>query len=177
MTEPLHVWTIQTLGCWEAFQREGILRADGRRVWPEHRVAYHWLRSQMASRITSYHGGFPVWFWHTPKPDLRASAHLPSGTRGVRLELRIARERTLLLDFETWHCVLNGWALPLTWKEDRELERRSLSRREMHKLWERVFDLPALRRSKLWGRASRVQGVVEYLQIDEVIAVDGFVAR
>ena len=131
----------------------------------------------MAKRLASYDDGFPVWFWYAPKPDLRAGAHLPRGTRGVRLELRIARERTLLLDFETWHCVLNGWALPLTWREDRELKRRPPSRLEMQKTWERVFDLPALRRSNLWGRALRVQGVVEYLLLDEVIGVDRFVAR
>lgn len=177
MTEPLHAWTIQTSECWKAFQRAGTLRADGRRVWPEHRSAYQWLISQMAKRLDSYHGGFPVWFWHSPKPDLRARAHLPTGTRGVRLELRIARERALLLDFETWHCVLNGWPLPLTWREDREIERRPLSRCEIQKTWERVFDLPALRRSTLWGGASRVQGVVEYLLLDEVVGVDRFVAR
>ncbi len=131
----------------------------------------------MGKRIASYGGGFPVWFWHSRKPDLRAGAHLPPGTHGVRLELRIARERTLLLDFETWHCVLNGWALPLTWKEDRELASRSLSRREIQETWERVFDLPSLRRSKLWGGALRVQGVVEYLLLDEVVGIDRFVAR
>lgn len=173
MAEPLQAWTIQTLECWRAFQKKGILRADGRRVWPGHRHAYHWIRAQMAKRIASYRGGFPVWFWHSPKPDLRAGAHLPRGTRGVRLELRIAQERALLLDFETWHCVLNGWALPLTWKVDRELG----SSHEIQKTWERVFDLPALRRSRLWGGALRIQGVVEFLLLDEVIGVDRFVSR
>jgi len=177
MAQPLRAWTILPLDRWNTFRRDGVLRADGRRIWPEHRSAYNWLKDQMARRITSYRGGFPVWFWHSPKPDLRAGAHLPSGTRGVRLELRIPRERTLLLDFETWHCVLNGWSLPLTWREDRELERRPPSRREIQKTWERVFDLQALRRSSLWGRASRVQGVVEYLLLDEVVAADRFVAR
>jgi len=94
----------------------------------------------------------------------------------VRIEVRTPINRILPLDFETWHFVLNGWYLPLTDVEDQEYENRP-SPRVMRKSWERVFDLAALRRSRLWGRALRLQGVVEYLEISEVVRVDRFTAR
>lgn len=84
------------------------------------RPAYRWLMSQMKERVAGCRGLWPIWFWHSPKPDLRHSAHLPRGERGVRLELELPRDRTLLLDFETWHAVLNRWHLSQSQRESEE---------------------------------------------------------
>lgn len=70
---------------------------------------------QMGGRIPAYSGGLPIWFWFSPKPDLRHRAHLPRGEQAVRLELELPRETVLLSDFDTWHCVLNlGTNCPLS---------------------------------------------------------------
>jgi len=109
------VWTIQSVETWERLQTSGWLYADGRRIPPEFRFAYRWMRQQMRSRIPSYGGRYPWWGWARPKPDLRRAGHLPRGTRGVRLELELSDEEVLPSDpstgsghrFDAWHVVLN----------------------------------------------------------------------
>lgn len=160
-------WTIQRADCWERFRRQGVLRADGRRIYRHFRPAYRWLMQQMARRLTGCTGRFPVWFWHSPKPDLRHGGYLPAGERAVRIELELPRERVLLLDFQSWHCVLGSSHLSLSWRESREWDRRTKGfdqyraplptpiEAELQATWERVFDLDRLRRTKLWGRLTR----------------------
>ncbi len=185
--ETVLVWTIQAAECWHRFTREGVLRTDGRYVDRHFRPAYRWLMHQMSRRITGYTGGFPVWFWHSPKPDLRRGGHRPAGERSVRIELELPRERVLLFDFQSWHCVLNGWHLSLSERESREWDRRTERfdsapltpqlEAELQTTWERVFELDRLRRAKLWGPIDEIQGVTEYARLEEVRCVDQFVAR
>lgn len=171
-TDTLRVWTIQRMEAWKSFRRDGVLGGDGRRIWSEFRPAYHWLKDQMARRIAGYSGGYPVWLWHVPKPDLRSSGHLPRGARGIRIELEMPRARILLMDFQAWHCTLMGQFLELSAREDREWKRRAVRRS-----WERVFDLPALNRSRLWRPVRQVQGVTEYVRMEEVTEIRPFTAR
>jgi hypothetical protein len=171
------------------FQKRGVLRADGRRVFRDFRPAYAWLMAQMHKRVPGYGGGFPVWLRICPKPDMRRSAHLPRGTRGVRIEMELLAERVLLSDFETWHCVLNRWHLSSSWRESRDWDRRTANmnqfigplppelERELQMPWERVFEFDLLRRSRLWGPINKIQGVTEYVRLEEVVAVREFVAR
>jgi hypothetical protein len=166
-----------------------VLCADGRRVFRYFRPAYQWLMQQMVGRVTGYTGRFPVWFWHSPKPDLRHRGHLPSGKGGVRIELELPRERVLLLDFQSWHCVLNRWHLSLSERESRKWDRKTEGldqcraplpapiEAELQATWERVFDLDRLRRAKLWGPIDEIQGVTEYVRLEEVRGVSEFVAR
>jgi len=84
----------------ECLQRRGVIRGDGRRVCHHFRPAYKWLTGQMHRRVPGYSGAFPVWFWFSPKPDLRQSALLARGERGLRIELELPREVVLLSDFE-----------------------------------------------------------------------------
>jgi Domain of unknown function (DUF3841) len=182
----LRVWSIQTEACVAQFREKRILRGDGRRVDRGFRSPYRWLMQHMAQRLDSYRGGWPVWFWVVPK-DLRTGSLLRRGERGVRMELRIPRERVLLLDFESWHFVLNGWYLALTEQEgdswDREMQqlrgtRRDWVRRQMQQSWERVFDLDTLRQSEYAGGSDLVvQGVAEYFLWEEVVRLKSFVAR
>jgi hypothetical protein len=123
------------------------------------------------------------------KPNVPAIGHLPPGETGVRVELELPRDHLLLFDFETWHCVLNRWHLSLSWQESREWDRRVKGldqhrtpfpepfESELQATWERVFDLDRLRRTKLWGPIDQVQGITEYVRLDEVKRVEEFVAR
>ena len=63
-----------------------MLTGDGRRVDRHLRRPYRWIRARMAERIPGTPGGYPVWAWYRPKPDLRHVAYLPAGTPGVRVE-------------------------------------------------------------------------------------------
>lgn len=175
MPEPtLRVWTIQRIGWWHLLQNRGRLGGDGRRVgWPELWRPYRWIMGQMHHRVPGYRGGWPVWFWHTPKPDLRRPGHLPKGTLGVRLEFEIPAARALLLDFESWHCALNNWYLPLSDEEQDD----AANQQDKEASWSRVFDLDALRKSGYWGRIDRIQGVTEYLTLAEVRNAREFIAR
>lgn len=66
---------------------------------------------------------YPVWAWfqyeneRSRRPDLRRSAHGPSGTRAVLIEFDIAEDQVLLSDFDLWHYVLNEWYVPQTARE------------------------------------------------------------
>jgi hypothetical protein len=147
------------------------------------------MASQMSQRLAAYGGGFPVWFWHSPKPDLRRGSHLPRGEHGVRIELELPRDRTLLLDFETWHCVLNHWHLSKSSEEEAEWDRKTNGfapfgavlpphlEAELQSTWDRVFDFELLRSAGMWGPIDRIQGVTEYVLLSEVRSAKSFVAR
>jgi hypothetical protein len=144
---------------------------------------------QMRRRLPGYAGHFPIWLWVTPKPDLRHAAHLPSGEPGVRIEFEIPTARILQLDFDTWHCVLNRWYLPTSESDEREWERNTKAvdrfapvfaeplESELRKSWERVFEFDLLRTHEHKGRVDRIQGVTEYVRLDEVVNVRTFLAR
>lgn len=97
----IRVWTIQSENWWEALQRDGTIAADERCVYPAFVSPYRWLIQQMQKRLPGYGGGWPIWFWAEPKPDLRSPGHLEVGECGLRLELQLPRDQVLLLDFET----------------------------------------------------------------------------
>lgn len=185
----VRLWTIQPAAWWRLLQSRGVLSGDGRRICSHFRPAYRWLMRQMGSRLPGYRGRFPIWAWHSPKPDLRHGGHLHRGEAGVRVELELPKNRALLLDFETWHCVLNRWHLSLSWRESREWDRRIKGldqfrgplpepfESELRATWDRVFEFDKLRRTRLWGPINEIQGVTEYVRMDEVRRVEEFVAR
>jgi hypothetical protein len=167
----------------------GEIRGDGRRACHHFLPAYRWMMEQMRRRVPAYGGGFPIWFWYSPKPDLRESGCLDRGDRGLRIELELPRENVLLSDFQTWHCVLNRWHLSRSWRESREWDRKvkgydqfrselpASLEAELQATWERVFDLDLVRRTKLWGPVDRIQGVVDRVLLSQVRGVREFVAR
>lgn len=173
-------WTIQPLPQWERLQRTGLMTADGRRAMRDFRETYRWMRAQMTARRPEYTGRPLLWAWRKPKPDLRRAAHLPKGTRGVRIEFRLSADRVLCSDFDAWHCVLNRHYLALseaeddTWHAVPEAERPA---RGVEKSWERIFDLDALDGSPWAGPVRHVQAVFERLHLHEVTDVTHFTAR
>lgn len=164
------LWTIQDYRAWEIAQQAGVLRADAAYVEADELasmsiLAYRWLVEQMEQRIGPGPPGvdFPIWAWYQwrndrqRRPDLRSSAHLQRGQKGVRIEFEIKDQQLLLSDFDLWHSALNYWYLPLNEQDDlafeAELETHGLSLYEMKPLpdvayhqrildsWQRIFDL------------------------------------
>lgn len=190
--ETMTVWTIQNLPAWEFFQQHGTLSGQETYIEPELQAAYEWMRAQLIKRIPGYGGGWPVWLWvgwgkKRKRPDLRARWLLPSGTKGMRIELIVPQCQVLISDFNLWHCVLNnaycGWT---------EIEQEGWYRREDSanvpvqilqaekvKSWERCFDLTTPRDIDWLGNKDEVtlQGCIEAIHLTQVTNVTPFTAR
>lgn len=189
----IRVWTIHPVAAWESFQRTGELRGSAQHAEPYFRRAYEWLRGQMKKRLPSYVGGWPVWAWvrwspESPRPDLRASGHLPHGTHGVRIELLVPEERVLISDYELWHMVLNDSYLSWSEAEDERWCARAESggvtaevlQREKEASWERIFDFSSPHRDPEWWNdyvTASLQAAVEVFRLNEVRDVTPFTAR
>jgi hypothetical protein len=74
------LWSIQTDAAWRELRERSALAGRADRVFPEFLPAYQWMMRQMTQRLPSYGGGYPVWVWLRPKPDLRRTALLPPQT-------------------------------------------------------------------------------------------------
>lgn len=190
----MRLWTIQDPRVWEVLRETGHFRADGRRVYKWFRPAYRWMVGQMERRLPGYHKGrYPVWAWHTPKPDMRMSGYrLAPGEEGVRLTLEIpdgeAADRVLLSGFDAWGWhALNNWYLWLSdeeyeWWTDLAGEHRHETQvpghlQEMiHRSWERVFDLKALDEAARMDpevyATPRVQATFGEIRLDDVVRVE-----
>lgn len=192
----MRIWTIQDRRAWKLLKAGKTLRCDGRRPPREWKSAYVWMAEQMLKRGLISRPRFPIWGWYQPKPDLRHGGHLLRGVRGVRLELEVPPERALLSHFDGWHCVLNSWYVPFSWKQDRAFDRlrRKLDRtgrlkagnppasfrRRIRKSWERIFDWKRLDKSPLWRTRDgkpHVQAVLWEIRLSDVVKVDSFVSR
>jgi hypothetical protein len=191
------LWTIQHVAAWERLQRNGLLRADGRRIWPHFRDSYRWMAEQMRLRLSPPGGGFPLWGWYRcegirrERPDLRAAGYLRTGTPGVRIEFELPDSMVLLSDFEAWHCVLNRSLLSLTEHEfetfHAELDSTGVDgrwpyaepfRSRVVSSWQRIFDLEGGDpewRGPPSGRS--IQATFWELRLPQVRRVDFFRAR
>lgn len=177
----IDLWTVQHKAAWEQAQISGWLTADGRRVPPAWRDPYLWMMWQMRQRLPEYGGRYPVWAWQAPKPDLRRVGHLKPGTDGVLLRVSVHREEVLLSDFGAWQAVLNRWFLALTPAEQSKWDRQWSARPDAAELirrsWLRIFDLPLIDRSPLWGPSRAIQACLEQIDVCQVESVREFVAR
>lgn len=127
----------------------------------------------------------PMWAWYSyyagekcRKPDLRCSGHLSSGTQGVRLKLRVEDEMVLLSRFDMWHAVLNRNYLFKNEKEESNRDEEKLSKEEIEKSWERIFDFKAADQD-YWGQADEapIQAVLPKICLEWIEKVDYFKAR
>jgi hypothetical protein len=202
--EELTLWTVQPACAWSKLQKDGVLRADARRVRRVHRQAYEWLARQMEERV----GGrpseraLPLWAWYQwsgtacRKPDLRSCGYMPRDERCVCIEFEVSDRLVLLSDFELWHYVMNYWYLPKTLNDgedfEAELSRRGLSfyktkplrdqayHRRIAESWNRIFDLNWADRARgiALPRASKcIQATLWELRRDQVRDVRFFRAR
>jgi uncharacterized protein YjbI with pentapeptide repeats len=187
----MRVWTLQPTSLWVALRDHDRLTVDQDYIDTYYLFTYEWLRSQMALRIPHYEGGFPWWGWCRPKPDLRRRwwGGL-AGTPLVRLELAIPAERVLLSNYMAWHMILNRGFLGITDAETAawlsRLEQAGFSdtqwplpepwQTDVIQSWANVFALEALEKGGSWS-TDLVQGVFEFLNLDEVIEVTEFSER
>jgi hypothetical protein len=189
---PMRVWTIQPMEVMAQLKKKRILYANSSYIPREFCDAYDWMRAQMKRRISSYSGHYPWWGWHSPRPDLRRSGHLPRGTQGVRLELELEPAEVLLSDFDAWHAVLNRGYLGLSEAEDDAWYERfeaAVPNRwawpppepwysDILTSWERIFDLETLAVSEYWQSEPRyIQATFEALRLVDVRKCTPFVAR
>ena len=198
----MKLWSIQSAQVWEVLQEHGVFRSmvvgmlDASWVEP-----YRWMGAQLSRRVGIAPRGcqWPIWAWQQwaghakPQPDLRASAHLPKGTIGVRLEIDVDPATVLLSDFELWHYVLNYWYLPTSAEDgdafEQELAQNGLVFSGVQPLpepyhskitasWERIFDLDWVVNDIAQPRPDKaVQAVLWELNMQHVKKVQTFRAR
>lgn len=141
----IRLWTVQPSAVYEIWRETGRFRSDPACADPDFRPAYDWMCNQMVLRLPPAPEGcvLPVWAWYQardasrPRPDLRASGHLPRGTKAVLLTFALPAEKVLLSDFDLWHAVLNNHAIPETATEDGG----DAGGPEREASWARIFDL------------------------------------
>jgi hypothetical protein len=181
----MRAWTIQTAEVYAALSSGQVWRALHEPAEAGGVPAYRWMTKVMRDRLGPPHSPrqLPVWVWCQwrgiawAKPDLRARGHLPTGTRGVRIELEVDESRVLRSDFELWHYVLNGWYLPGSLADERDFDRRP-DRRRIEPSWQRIFDL-GWRNSRYTAAyaAKSIQGVTWELRPGDVRGTTTFNAR
>lgn len=181
----MRAWTIQTPDVLTALRSGQTWRARARSVPHDWTRAYQWMTGEMRARLGRPANPWqaPIWVWCQwrgtvrSKPDLRARGYLPSGARGVRIELELDDVRLLRSDFELWHYVLNGWYLPTSLADERRFEERP-DRRRVAKSWKRIFDLDWRNRRYTTELGSKsIQGVTWELRPGDVRGATTFTAR
>jgi hypothetical protein len=193
----VRIWTIQPAGLYEVLKAKHVLFVDGRRCARSFPHAYQWMIEQMRRRLPPSKARFPWWGWYRydgirrPKPDLRASAHLPTGRRGVRIELCVDDNQVLLSDFINWHAVLNHGFLGRDETEHEQFRREEEKvgcypwaqypeplRSRIRTSWERIFDL-GTREHDGRGRfhPTMIQATFWELRHKDVTDVTSFTAR
>ncbi|ETJ29496.1 hypothetical protein Q604_UNBC15975G0006, partial [human gut metagenome] len=111
---------------------------------------------------------YPIWAWYQwsgikwKRPDLRVSAHLERGTKGVLLELEVEPRNVLLSSFEDFNNVLNygyiadneedydkfydelesyGYCHYDLQSEDKKSDVLEEFKSRLYESWEKIFDL------------------------------------
>lgn len=196
------LWTIQEMEAWNLFKRTGVLRSVSKHADAISMSAYQWMAEQMRVRIgpAPTIDSLPVWAWYQwegerkKKPDLRSTGHIPSGTRGVRIEFAINDKQVLLSDFDLWHYVLNYWYLPASEEDGARFEARldhsnpaffltkPLPDPKFHQAvvasWQRIFDMDWRAKDIAGSRAKKsIQATLWELRIERLRSVREFVAR
>ena len=99
-----------------------------------------WMIKQMEARGLHTNDLPPIWAWQR-KPDLRRSAHLSKGEKGVRLQLEVPEDLVLFSEFNAWHSVLNNSYIGKTMQEFEDYFAYKLNPSEEEKVesWNLIF--------------------------------------
>ncbi len=174
----MRLYSIQSPSVIESAERRGYLTGGIDYLDDEiFRVAYEWMRMQMARRIANFSGDYPVWAW-VKRPDLRRSGHEKRGTHMLMLTLEIPKRRVLVSDFEGWvYAPINDHYLCEGEEEDARLRRRENppSEEERRQSWEKIFKPP--RHPGWYGDGDWWQACVDRVYLQEIVARRLFIAR
>jgi len=187
----VRLWTVRAAD--ELRSARWPLRADPRFVDPYMLPAYRWMAGQLRRKAGPPPRGvtLPLWAWVT-RPDLRTSAHLPKGRKGVVLELELPEPQVLVSDFERFHAVLNRHYLALNQADDARFDRALARsgrtewpftpaiRTRVEQSWRRIFsDVRGEGGRRYWGAPEHaaLQAVFWELPQAAVVGRRAFVAR
>ena len=198
----LQLWSIQDVACLEDFDKYGYLRCPNYRFIKEWESAYDWMRSQMNKRIgvPELSNQYPIWAWYQyrdakhKKPDLRRSAHLPRGNKGVRIKFTKDSSEVLLSDFDLWqqplcfksyiatneqdHIVFEQKLKDLNLENAKFFELPTFLRKEIEKSWEKIFDMEY--DWEYWTQpfeSKMIQACCWEIRSEEIEEIQHFVAR
>ncbi|MFZ1790003.1 MAG: DUF3841 domain-containing protein [Saprospiraceae bacterium] len=198
----LKLWSIQ-----ESYKLQEI-ESEGRLICLENKFSqdwddeYKWMAKQMSVRLgkSEFENQYPIWSWYQyfdskrPKPDLRLSAHLPRGTKAIRIEFEKSPTDVLLSDFIMWH-------FPLSYKsfignnrlDDNQFE-RNLKKLGLHKTefaqlpepikteiemsWYKIFDMEFTNKDYTNAMAEKkIQACCWEIRKEEIIEITEFIAK
>ncbi len=197
----MQLWTVQPIEWYEELLKNGIIYGNKNFVEEDFLEPYHWLMNKMDEKTGKrpFSECYPVWAWFQyndskrRKPDLRSSAFLPKGTKGVRIEINKSEKDILLSDFSLWHHVLNYWQISDNEKESEEFDRllkfnniRFIDKekytpeikRKVEKSWDKILDMDYVPEysAKPFEKKS-IQATFWSLSFDEIVKVEEFTAR
>ncbi len=197
----IQLWTIQPIEWYEKLLKNGVIHGEKQFVDEYLVLPYHWMIKNMDERIGKrpFSECHPVWAWYQygdskrRKPDLRNTALLPRGTKGVRMEIRKKESEVLLSDFDLWHYVLNYWHIADSEEKcgefDHLLECQNIAfvdkesytleiRQKIEQSWGKVLDLNYASNYTAYPFDEKsVQATFWTLSVDEVVKVEEFMAR
>lgn len=205
----MELWTIQSEVAYDTFKNIGVLRSDERFIDKDMIFYYKWMADMMKKRIGApvlKNIKYPIWAWYQwrdskhKRPDLRVSAYLERGTKGVLLELEVEEKDVLLSDFMEFNDVLNYRYITDT-EEDYEkfyndLESYGYSHHDLQesdmkcdivkkfnleliKSWEKIFDLNRNIAENWCGKRDDcpIQATMWQIRLEQVISVKHFISK
>ncbi|UUV14482.1 DUF3841 domain-containing protein [Clostridioides difficile] len=159
-------YTIQTLEFWNNNKNNKYLSNDYSLIVEDFDIPYKWMYSQMIERIPKFDDSM-IWVW-SKRPDLRCSAYLERGSKGVLLEIEISEDNVLLSEFDLWHLPLMDIAVEIY--EDEQIEKKVS--------WERIFDLELCSKlNEVNIEDLTLQGVTSKVPLSNVRLIKEFVAK
>ena len=149
---------------------------------------------------SEFENQYPIWSWYQyldsnrPKPDLRRSAHLPRGTKAIRIEFEKSPADVLLSDFVLWHYPLSYKAFIGDNRLDDNQFERNLKRLGLHKTefaqlpepikteiemsWYKIFDMEFKDRYYTDAMPEKsIQACCWEIRKDEITKIRAFIAK
>ncbi len=198
----LKLWTIQEENKIDEISSNGKLICTSNNYSKEWNKEYLWMVRQMKNRIGNpkVKEQYPIWAWYQhqdsnkPKTDLRKSGHLPSETKGIRIEFEKKENEVLLSDFVLWHFPLCYKSIIASNEQDANKFESKLKRLKLDKLnfaelpkkvqqeieisWDRIFDMNF---EKIYyahpKNEKKIQACCWEIRAEEILKIDKFTAR
>jgi len=196
----MRIWSIQSEKAWDYLNHHGTLKANAAHRSGEWPHAYDWMYDQLIQRIgpPAHNDIVPLWGWYQwagenlRRPDLRSLRHHwgPNGDY-IMIECEIPDNEILLSDHDAWHVPLGNSYLAFNEAEDNQFDKKLKQAGwkygqprpqsllpEIHKSWERIFDLEALS-GEYWGlmKDKSIQASFWDIRLDQVKSAKLFTSK